>query len=280
MIFFWLLSKLPLWILYRFSDFIYLLIRYIIKYRIEIIRSNITNSFPTSSPQAVSTLINRFYRNFSDQITETIKMYSISASELDRRVIVKNKELILQYLDHGQSTLVVAPHMFNWEWMVTVARLKTPYPYHPAYRPLKNKFFDQLLIRMRSRFGGKPTVGKELVEMMKTEPSPIGYSLMIDFVAAKPELWMNFLNQETVFDLSIEKLAAETGFPVIYPKMTKPKRGHYVLELIEISKPGYDGSWPLMKKFVGEIEKTINEQPETFLWSHRRWKYKKPLPVI
>lgn len=276
MFFFRFLSKLPLSILYVFSDVLYVVIRYGFRYRVEIARNNLRNSFPDKTEREIEKVLNGFYSNLSDLIIESIKLLSISKEELNRRVSVKNLELVLGHFENQTSILLTACHQFNWEWMVTSGRTHTPYAFTSVYRPLNNEFFDKLMIAVRTRFNGKLISNKQLIDDLNDHKEVAAYSMVMDHVSSKYHYWTTFLNQDTVFDTSIDYHAERFQLPVIYPRLRKLKRGYYSIELITIGEPPYPKSPGLLPTFISQIEQSIVEQPETYLWTHRRWKYQKP----
>ncbi len=276
MFFFRFLSKLPLSILYVFSDLLYVVIRHGFKYRVDIARNNLRNSFPAKTEKEIEKLLNGFYSNLADLIIESIKLLSISKEELNRRVTVKNLEIVLSYFENQTSMLLTACHQFNWEWMVTSGRTHTPYAFTSVYRPLNSEFFNRLMIAVRTRFNGKLISNKQLIDDLNGHKEVAAYSMVMDQVSSKYHFWTKFLNQDTVFDTSIDYHAKTFQLPVIYPKLQKLRRGYYSIELIPIGEPPYSESPELLPKFISEVEQSIVEQPETYLWTHRRWKYQKP----
>lgn len=87
MFFFRLLSYLPLSVLYLFSDLIYLIARYLLSYRKNVIDENLKFAFPEKSAEERKQIRNQFYRNFTDAFfAETIKMLTISEKELRQRL--------------------------------------------------------------------------------------------------------------------------------------------------------------------------------------------------
>lgn len=276
MLFFRLLSFLPLSVLYILSDLLYIIIRYGFRYRVEIARKNIQNSFPDKSADQTERILNGFYSNLSDLIVEAIKLITISEKELNRRVSVRNIEVVLHYFEKGSSMFLMACHQFNWEWMVTAGRTHTPYSFTSVYRPLNSKFFNKLMIAVRTRFNGKLITNSELIADLHANKEVAAYSMVMDQVSSKYHYWSTFLNQETLFDTSIDYHATTFQLPVIYPKLRKLRRGYYDIELIALGYPPYSDTPGLLTKFIKEIELSISEQPETYLWTHRRWKHKKP----
>ena len=89
-----------------------------------------------------------------------------------------------------------------------------------------------------------------------------------------------FLNQETPGIRGTELIAKKLNYPIVYASVKKIKRGYYemfgeILEEFPMQAP--DGI--LSELHTRKLEKDIIEQPETWLWSHRRWKHKRPVEL-
>ena len=76
--FLYLLSLLPMWILYGISDLLYVLIFYVFGYRKTVVLQNLAIAFPEKSQQERVLIAKKFYRNFIDTFIETIKLFSAS----------------------------------------------------------------------------------------------------------------------------------------------------------------------------------------------------------
>ncbi|MDQ1100318.1 lauroyl/myristoyl acyltransferase [Chryseobacterium sp. SORGH_AS 1048] len=111
----YLVSKLPLKILYVFSDIIFFLNYYIIGYRKNVITRNLERSFPHKSKTEIRDIKKKFYRNFSDYLVETIKSFSISETESRVRMQHINQELFHEAKAEGKNIILLAGHVFNWE---------------------------------------------------------------------------------------------------------------------------------------------------------------------
>ena len=74
----YLVSLLPLWVLYLLSDFIFLIIFYVMKYRRRLVFKNMSDSSPNKSEEEIRVLERRFYHWFCDYLVESIKLLTIS----------------------------------------------------------------------------------------------------------------------------------------------------------------------------------------------------------
>lgn len=272
-----LLSYLPFPILYAFSDFLFFVSYRIVKYRKRVVRRNIRNSFPGKSDDELKIIERDFYRHFCDYGVETLKLLTISKAELSRRMQFANLELLDKYKVNNQSIFFLASHQFNWEWMLVSASLAFPFDIEFVYQPVKNKFFDKFSLAIRSRFGALGIRRKDVArEIIKRRTKLKGLASVADQYPgyeSDKKYSTTFLNQDTVFFYGTNQLAHLTQFPTLYYKVEKIKRGYYVSTPVVIGEPPYEkSSDAVIERYVRELEKSIQENPANYLWSHNRWK--------
>lgn len=281
MFFLTLLSKLPLSVLYFLSDVLRLLLYNILKYRVRVVRENLTNAFPEKSATEINDIERNFYRNLSDLIAESIKSISIGKTSIERRIKFENEDIPLKYLQSGQSIIVLTAHLCNWEWLLLGCSVRYPFPIDAIYKPLHKKEMDTLFYRTRSKFGANPVAMKDtLREMLRRKNIVRGIAMVADQTPPHGEIqyWTNFLNQKTAFFVGADKLAKKGNFPVIFAGMKREARGRYKVFFKEISSPPYDtfGEFEIIQRYACTLEDTIHQAPSDWLWSHKRWKHKQP----
>ena len=147
------LALLPLSWLYVLSDGLCWLMLHVVHYRRAVVRGNLLRVFPDRSDGERRELEVAFYRHLCDVVVETIKLLHISDAELARRVEPHGIELVDECVREGVPCFVLCGHNGNWEWAEQM------YNYCPEeltccqiYHPLRNKAFDQLMLRLRKRF--------------------------------------------------------------------------------------------------------------------------------
>lgn len=278
----WIVTLLPLKILYVFSDLLFLVIYYFPGYRRRVVSSNLKNAFPDKTQQELVSIEKRFYRHLADLIIETLKLTHLSNRQLLERYRFTNPELLDRLYDSERDLVVVHSHYNNWEWLVCLP-LYTKYKNVCIYKPLKNRLFDNFLNNLRSRnnMGLVPMSGiiREIFAWRKNNVRAL-YTFIADQTPAKPLIryWTTFLNQETPVFLGVEKIATRYDMPVVFFNVQKPKRGYYYLtvELLFESTIGLP-EHVVTEAHVKRLEEIIKEKPEYWIWSHRRWKHKKPV---
>lgn len=278
MFFFRLLSRLPLPVLYLFSDLLYLVARYVIGYRKKVIDENLRFAFPEKSAEERRKIRNKFYRNFTDAFfAETIKLLTISESELRRRFLVVNQELIDQEVIQGRTALMMAGHIFNWEMAILGVALHTQVKAETVYLKLNNPFFNRLMLAIRTHFGGIMTEKKEFRRSMltlKTDPRIIHLAADQRPPGKENRYQREFLHRPAYFFEGGEFMAKRMELPVFFGTMTKVKRGHYRFEFAKMAQPPYSDQEPhsITDEFCKRLEENIRAQPDLYLWSHKRWK--------
>ena len=276
-----LLSKLPLGVLYLLADVLYFTIYYVVPYRKAVVYRNLHRSFPEKTDAEIRRLAKRFYKNASDVTIEVIKAISITREELTRRVTITNPEILDELTERHQSFILMAAHQCNWEWLLLATSAMLPVPTDAIYKPLHVKHIDKLMFDTRSRFGGNPIPLKHsIVEIMKRKDIPKAFAIVADQTPSKGEekYWATFLNQDTPFAVGAEKIAKITKYPVFFVAMRRTARGRYDVSLIPLATPPYGKDrYPIIERYVHEAEKQILAHPEDWLWTYRKWKYKKPL---
>ncbi len=242
-------------------------------------RKNLTNSFPEKTGAELKSIEKDFYRHLADTSVETLKLLTISEEKLLERVKV-DATLPLEYHKLGYSAFGMTPHFSNWEWMLVASTNQLGLKLHAAYQRLRNPFFNELIIRIRSRFGAvlhdKDQVVKDIMLM-----SDESY-LMAMVADQRPfsgdnKYWTKFLNQDSAFMTGSELLARRKNIKVIYASMKRVKRGYYEVNFLEIERnPKATQPGEITEKFIAMMEESIKSDPASYLWSHDRWKLKKP----
>lgn len=277
MFFLKLLSRLPLSVLYGFSDFLFVVTYYLIGYRKKMVWKNLRNSFPDKSVEELKKIRKEFYKNLCDYGVETLKLLTISEEELRKRMVYTNPELVQPYKDKGQSVVMLASHQFNWEWLLTAGSLYLPYPIDFVYQPVKSELFEEFSLQSRTRFGAYPIKRYEVAkESFKRRNILRGIAIVADQYPGHENdkrFETTFLNQDTVFFLGANQLAHMIQCPTVFAKIKRLKRGYYEMELEKISEPPYPREdTRCVANYAKEVEKLIIENPSGWLWSHNRWK--------
>jgi KDO2-lipid IV(A) lauroyltransferase len=272
-----LLSRLPLPVLYLISDFLFLMSFHVVRYRRRLVERNLRKAFPEKDVEGLKQIERSFYRNLCDYAVEMLKLVTISKEELSRRMVFKDPAFIEQFRASNQSILFLASHQFNWEWLLVSASANFPMAIDFVYQPVNSKFFNQLTLKSRSRFGAhaikRDEVARELIKRRHILRGIASVADQYPGYGRDKKYLANFLNQETAFFLGTNQLALLTQYPAVYYRIKKVRRGYYEAFPEIIATPPYPKeSEVVIQNYVRVVEEVIREYPAGWLWSHNRWK--------
>jgi len=277
----YLLSLLPLWLLYFVSDLLFLPTYYLARYRRKIVRRNLTGSFPEKDLKEIVRIEKRFYHFFCDYIVETIKLFSMSEEQMKRRMVFKGVDHIVSAMEKEDKNFcfVYLGHYCNWEWIASLPYwcpddVKCGQIYHPLY----NKAFDRLFLRLRNQFGGECIAMKEtlrrIIEMKRAKQKCI-----IGFISDQAPKWnsihhwCDFLHRETPVFIGTERIGKQVDALIYYADVKRTRRGYYLCEFKPLThRPKEVPDYELTDRFTHLLEEMIKERPDFWLWSHKRWK--------
>lgn len=274
--FFYLVSLLPMRILYMFSDLMFFIVYRCIGYRKKVVFDNLKNAFPDKNEAELKGIAEQFFRNMIDSFIETFKLLSVSSRFLQQRVSA-NWEILETLQKSGKNCQLHLGHTFNWEWGHHVLQMNTAYQVLVVYGPLSNQAFEKLLLKIRTRFGSKFIPASDMKNSIaRFADTQYLLGLVADQSPGKPQqaYWLNFLNQPTAFIPGPEKAARNLDIPVLFVSIYKPRRGYYHAELMIASEhPAMLAPGELTVMYAKFLEEAIRKHPENWLWSHRRWKH-------
>lgn len=271
------ISRIPLRVLYRFSDLCAYLLYHVFKYRRGVVKANIDASFHDLDEKERLEIEKRFYVNFCDHFIETIKLYSMTEKELQTHITADYAE-IERILAANQNCHIYLGHQFNWEWAnAHLASTLKGVKVVVAYKPLANRSFNNLMLRIRSRYGSRMVSSKNMKKEMEAHNKDQHVLVLVadqNPKVPKKSFWTSFLSQRTAFTSGTELYTASHKTPLLFAELIREGRGHYRFVLTSIfnfTKPYKTGI--LTAIFTEKLENTIRSNPENYLWSHKRWKH-------
>ena len=276
----WCISMLPFRILYIVSDGVYLLTYYIIGYRKKTVRENLALALPHLSEKERLVIEKKSFHHISDVFLEMIKTLTISKSEMDKRYVFNNLEVYSDLEKKGKSIALLCAHYASYEWAVSM-NSKITFEGYAVYKKINNRYFDKLVRDIRSKFKATLITTKETIPVMASNfrNNKLGlYGLVSD---QSPKLggffhWNTFMGIEVPIHTGGEMLAKKYDMNVIFLRTKKVKRGYYEATFEVLSDNAKEvPNYEITDQFLKLVEEQIYEQPEFYLWSHKRWKHRR-----
>jgi KDO2-lipid IV(A) lauroyltransferase len=267
-----------MWILFLISDLLYFVLKYIVRYRRKVIYKNLINSFPDKTENEIEKIADRYYRNLADIFVEVIKLRHMSEKQLSKRVVVKNREVLDRYYKSEKKVIAAVAHIGNWEWVATISPYLLDHIINLVYKPLSDKFFNDFLLKLRSKSGLKFIPFKQTYRYLIKNKHELSLTVLASDqtpTSTEIEYWTTFLNQETGFFNGLERMAKSLDCAVIFVETIRVRRGYYEVNFIDITgNPIETAEHEIMDKYISLLENHINKYPDNWLWSHKRWKHK------
>ncbi len=274
------LAWLPLRLLYLVADLLYPVVYHIVRYRRKVVRANLERSFPTKTKQEIESIERAFYRHLCDLLAEGVWGLRASPQQILAHYRLTNAEIIRPLYEQGRSVILMAGHYNNWELMIASLNFQLLHHGVGVGTRIAQKPFGRLLTQKRARYGTEivdKTDVRQVFAYYDRYCVPVAYMMLGDQSPSNPSrcLWTRFLNQDSAFLFGSEHFAKKYNCPVFYYRVAKVRRGYYEVTFEPLSvKPVDEADGDITRRYASRLEATINENPQFWLWSHRRWKLK------
>ncbi len=273
------LSLLPMPVLYGFSNGLYFIIYHILGYRKKVVRANLKNSFPEKNENELLKIEKLYYKNLCDWVIETIKLFSVSKVELQKRMKFINEEAWNELSKSNRQIIVVGGHYNNFEWAAQRISMNKSFQVVGLYTPLSNPYFEKFIFKNRTRFGLEMIAAKDVGQFMNKQFDKL---YAVGFVADQSPrkdskvYWTTFLNQQTAVFTGVERYAQQINAQVVFMYPEKIKRGYYEMKFKLIcDEPNKVLPFVITETQTKYLENLILQSPESWMWSHKRWKLKR-----
>jgi len=265
-----------MFILYALGDVIGFFLFSIAGYRKGVVMKNLRHSFPNKTEKELQKIARKFSRNFMDTWMETVKFLTMSPKGVQQRMMGDNS-LLYQYYEQGKSCQMLGGHTMNWELLNGYFPLTQPLQFIAVYMQISSPAMERIFLRLRGRFGTLLIPAKDIRDGQdKHFQQQYLYILGADQSPTKPAqaYWLNFLNQPTAFPMGPGKHSVKQQQPVVFGWIEKVSRGKYITHIEELFS-SMDGVSPeaITIAYVRNLERVINQHPDNYLWTHKRWKH-------
>ncbi|KWW28910.1 MAG: lipid A biosynthesis lauroyl acyltransferase [bacterium P3] len=273
---------LPLWLLYAVGDLLRPVVYHVVRYRRRVVEQNLRNAFPEKSAAERRRIARAYYRHMVDLLVEALYNLRTTPAQIKRHYRLVNREAVDRYYEQGQSVVLLSAHYNNWEYMVAGLNMLLLHHGVGVGKPLEDKKIGSYITRRRIRYGTEvvdQTNVRQVMEYYHRHRVPCAYMMLSDQSPNDVHkcYWTEFLHQETPFIYGGEYLARKYGYPVIYYKVNKVRRGRYEVVFEPLCDNAADQpQYRIEQQYIGRLERLLRDKPEYWLWSHRRWKRVRP----
>ena len=276
----WFVSILPFRLLYAVSDMLFVVLYYVVGYRKKTVEENLKLVFPEKSEAERKRITKQFFRHLCDMILEAIKSMNISVEDMKARFKFTNIEVIQDYEKRQKSIALMCAHYGSWEW-IFILQAYTSHLTFAIYKKLNNIYFDKLIRKIRARYDSYLITTKDSIDVL-TDNKKKGLITINGFAAdqspkkEKAYHWNTFMGIEVPVHTGAEMLSKKLDMPVVFFSVKRIKRGFYETTFQTLAEhPNDFKDYEITDQFLKLVEQQIHEEPQYYLWTHKRWKHRK-----
>ncbi|CAI8415584.1 MAG: Lipid A biosynthesis lauroyltransferase [Formosa sp. Hel3_A1_48] len=276
----WFVSILPFRLLYAVSDMLFVVLYYVVGYRKKTVEENLKLVFPEKSEAERKRITKQFFRHLCDMILEAIKSMNISVEDMKARFKFTNIEVIQDYEKRQKSIALMCAHYGSWEW-IFILQAYTSHLTFAIYKKLNNIYFDKLIRKIRARYDSYLITTKDSIDVL-TDNKKKGLITINGFAAdqspkkEKAYHWNTFMGIEVPVHTGAEMLSKKLDMPVVFFSVKRIKRGFYETTFQTLAEhPNDFKDYEITDQFLKLVEQQIHDEPQYYLWTHKRWKHRK-----
>ncbi len=266
----------PWCVLYFWSDIIAFLMFRVFRYRVKVVDKNLEMCFPDKPKEWRDEIKKKYYPYMVDLMLESLKGYTYPAEKLRKRLVYDDLTIPEKLFSEGKSMIVAMGHHGNWEWTTQTVKYEHKHKFCAIFKPMKNQYISNFTVKCREQRGTHfCPIEKTRFAFGMREKFPTGFCMAGDQNTpnTKRAIWVNFFGMETACLPGIEFYAKLFDLPVIFMEIRREKRGYYRCYVSMIAEnPSQCAPGEITQRYMSKLEEVMRNQPETWLWSHKRWK--------
>jgi Kdo2-lipid IVA lauroyltransferase/acyltransferase len=247
-----------------------------------IARVNLKIAFPELSSRERNRIALVSFQNAAMNLLEISKLASLAPANISSLVeydAIHGLENYRTAAARGKGILYLTGHFSSWELLPTAHALHG-YPLSFITRPLDNTLLERYLLKIRESKGNQVIYKKNSArQILRTLNSGGAAGILMDQNTSLQEgMFVDFFGIPAATSTSVALFALRMDAPVLPGYLTPMRHGRYAIKFLppmEVIRTG-DMSHDLevnTRRFNQVLENIIREQPQTWLWGHKRWKY-------
>ena len=246
---------------------------------------NLRIAFPEMTRRRRNAVARRSFQNAGMNLLEISRLDMLTPESISRLADYDKEAGLDNYraaLNRGKGILYLTGHFSSWELLPTAHALHG-YPLSFTTRPLDNARLEKFLRRIRESKGNaviyKKDSARRILKELKAGRT-VGV-LMDHNVSPSEGIFADFFGVPAATSTGVALLSLRTGAPVLPGYLTPLCGGRYIFKFlppIDMTRTGNttEDLRVNTQRLNDVLERIIREQPESWLWGHKRWKNRPP----
>ncbi|MGB9771395.1 MAG: lysophospholipid acyltransferase family protein [Candidatus Kapaibacteriota bacterium] len=246
--------------------------------RMRIARENLKNAFPEKDEQWYKQTARKVFENMGIVFSEFIALGWLSDDIIKDYIRFENVEIIRKKNEEGKGVLLLSGHYGNWEFLAYAVKVYLNLPVLIVVKPLSNNILDKVVNKFRTQRGNSVvSMYESALKIVRTLRNGGVVALLADQSATRDkDIFVDFFGRKAATFDSPAYFALKYNVPVILG-FAKRQGYYYNVRLVELDHSDLifdeEGIYTFTNRYLRLLEDAIREQPELWLWTHRRWKH-------
>ena len=265
----------------RFSRIVAWLAYRALRYRRRVALRNLRDSFPDKSPEELQSILRNSYINFGIVTVEFLRLGSKAGKKASSELIINGSEHLDRVLKNKSGSVLAAGHIGNWELLGSAMAQRWP-PVKGIAVHMSNPYSDKFIEKLR--FDGFEEViykSEPATSFLRSLKEGCNLGVISDQDAGKSGVFIDFLGRKASTPKGAAFFALKAKVPLFTVYSKRLDDGNYQAEIIPVELD-YDGKITEEKiktatqEIAYRLENFIRENPDQWLWFHKRWKTRPP----
>ena len=247
--------------------------------------TNLRLAFPEKTDEERARLLRQCFESLGRELGLFSQLSTRPREVLESLIEVQDFDRLLEAKKtHGDKLIYYTAHLGAWEFTSFGVSL-FGHPFSFLVRRIDNPQIEQLVDRVRSRFGNKTidklSAGRSMLKILRSGETALG--LLPDLNTLDDEaIFIDFFGVPAATNFLVAKFALRTNTPIIpFFAPWCEEKGKYLLTVeeplsIERTDDEEENVRRLTVAMTERIENAIRRYPGQWLWIHKRWKTRPP----
>lgn len=278
---FWVLQRImPLHIAYRFNAILLKLWFIIDRKHHNRTLQHLKHAGVAKNDAEARQMARKNYCNLAKLAAEVFKFDQLIASgDMNEILQIEGPKEACDLVMQGKKIIIVTAHCGNWEMAGTGYCLAYKKPLVSVMRPFNNPLIGKYILRSRQHSGhqsfNKKVAIKHLLKALKSDTT---VALLVDQHASTREgLETTFFGQPARTHFSPALLHLKTGVPIVVSVTRRMDDNFHFKSFLKgpirytATGDRHKDLQVITQLYTTALEELIKEEPEQWLWMHRRW---------
>jgi Kdo2-lipid IVA lauroyltransferase/acyltransferase len=251
----------------------------LLKSRREVVSRNLRNAFPEMDVPHREQIAYLCFQHISATFLELLWLQNQTREGIRKRVTIDNVDLLENLLERKKGIVFLTAHFGSWELTAQAVSIYMNAPVCTIAKAQSNVLVDRTINRWRELFGVKIIpMGVSVREIIRMLHQGGVITLAADQTAPKESVSVEFFGRFVPTFQGPAVFSLKTGAPIVLGCAVRQEDGNYKMHLVHVPSDDLDGFSDdhvreLTQRQVHLTEEMIRQNPEQWMWMHKRWKH-------